>query len=191
MICIIKSTDLVLTGLRDCQHPSPPSPCSLDQPPPSPPLRADSQTAAVTRTANSSGRHSPRRARSAPRCWRTPSCPRSPTWLLADGGRLSRRETIKCGEPERIDRSRGLKTQNDKRDQERRAAARSDLHHASSLLRAGWFMLHGSDYPLLCFVLEGKLRPRPLYYLLLLSTSSLCGGSSFCVVFLTPTNLQK
>lgn len=88
---------MVLTGLRDCQHLSPPSPRSPDQPPPSlppPPPRADSQSAAVTRTANSSGRHSPRRARSSPRCWRTPSCPRSPTWLRADGGRLSRRETI-------------------------------------------------------------------------------------------------
>lgn len=99
--------------------------------------------------------------------------------------------------PERTDGSRGLKTQDDKRDErgrereERRAAARSDLHHPSSLLRAGCFMLHGSDSPLLCLVLEGKLRPRPLYYLLLLSTSPLCGGSSFCVVFLTPTNLQK
>lgn len=38
------------------------------------------QTAAV-RDRKSSAWHSPRPARSAPRCWRTPSCPQSPTWL--------------------------------------------------------------------------------------------------------------
>lgn len=53
-------------------------------------------------------------------------------------------ESIKGGKPERTDGSRGLKTQNDKRDErgrereERRAAARSDLHHpSSSSVRAG------------------------------------------------------
>lgn len=63
-----------------------------------------------------------------------------------------------------------------------RAAARSDLHHPSSLLRAGCFVPRGCDYPLLCFVLEGKLRPPPLH-LLLPSTSSLWGQQLFCCLF--------
>lgn len=43
---------------------------------------ADRQIAAVRRTINHpSGWASPRPSRSAPRCWRTPSYPPSPTWL--------------------------------------------------------------------------------------------------------------
>lgn len=119
------------------------------------------------------------------------------SWMLvgAAGGRWSdgenRRESTAAA---------AANAQNDKLErgrerppgEERRC---SDLHHPSlqpSLPRAGCFLPHGSDFPPVCFILGRKLRPRLLYYLLLPSTSPLCGRDSFCVVvFLNPSNLWK
>lgn len=162
--------------LRDYQHPSPPEPCSPEPPPaPAPPssLRADRRTQlSPGARIHPADTHSPRPARSAPRCWRTPSCPRSPTWLQLDAGRRGRREVVRWGGGENRRESTAaaaVNAQNDKLERGRErppgeARRCSDLHHPSlqpSLLRAGCFLPHGSDFSSGLLHLGEKTPPSP------------------------------